>query len=468
MDKSLLSHWWHKMETAHGGPIPERPPLTADERADVAIVGAGYTGLYTALELLKAEPGLKVVLLDANVAGYGASGRNGGAVIAQLNGSREFWAKRGGGRDAAIAMERAVQAAVVEVGKVITEEGIDCGYAHNGVAMVARTPLEADRFRASVEEDRRFGFGPEDTRYLERDEILDRINIAGALGARFSSHCASVDGGRLARGLAEAVERRGGVIYESSAVLRIEPRRAVTARASVEAKFVVRATEAYSESIKGQERTVVPIHTSMLATEVLTEDQMRQLRWSGHEALLAEHPFLHLQFTSDNRITIGGDDPRVPYLYGSAPSPDAPPGRKVRDHYYRELIKLFPFLDGVEIVDEWQGVFGATKDWAPNANLDRATGLGVAGGYVGEGLAPSNLVGRTMRDLILGRESELTRLPHTNPRLRRWEPEPLRYLGSGVIWAARAVGDAKEHRTDKPSRLITLGNRAAGFSGHLG
>ncbi|MFE3059565.1 NAD(P)/FAD-dependent oxidoreductase [Nocardia sp. NPDC059239] len=468
MDKSLISHWWHKMEIANGGPIAERPALEADEEADVAIVGAGYTGLYTALELLKAEPTLKVVLLDANVAGFGASGRNGGAVIAQMNGSRAFWAKQGGGRDAAGAMERAVQDAVAEVGKVIQAEGIDCGYAHNGVLMVARTPLEAERFRAGVREDRTYGFGPEDSRYLEQAEVLERIEIAGALGARWSAHCASVDGGRLARGLAQAVERRGGVIYENSAVVRIEPGKAITARAAVHARYVIRATEAYSRSIEGHERAVVPIHTSMLATEVLTADQITQLRWSGHEALLAEHPFLHLQFTSDDRITIGGDDPRVPYRWASAPNPDEPAHPKVHDHYYGQLIKLFPFLEGIAVVDSWQGVFGATKKWAPNASLDVRSGLGNAGGYVGEGLAPANLVGRTMRDLILGRDTELTRLPHANMTSGKWQPEPLRYIGSGVVWAARAVGDASEHRTDKPSKLIAAANGVAGFTGHLG
>ena len=467
MDKSLLSHWWHKMETANGGPLPERPPLAADEEADVAIVGAGYTGLWTALELLLAEPDTKVVLLDANVAGYGASGRNGGAVIAQLNGSREFWARRGG-RQAATDMERAAQDAVVQVGKAVDREGIECGFAHNGVVLAARTALEADRYKAGIEADREYGFGPEDSRYLDRDETLTRISIAGAVGARFSSHCASVDGGRLARGLAAAVERHGGVIYENSRVVRIEPRAAVTACATVRAKYVIRATEAYTESIPGQRAKVVPIHTSMLATEVLSEAQMADLRWAGHEALLAEHPFLHLQFTSDNRITIGGDDPRIPYRWGSAPCADGPAPEKVTAHYYKELIKLFPFLAGVKIVDTWQGVFGTTRLWAPSVNLDPATGLGSAGGYVGEGVAISNLAGRTMRDLILGEKTALTALPWVNMTARRWEPEPLRYIGSGLIWAARHLGDKAEARTGKPSRLIEYGNKAAGFSGHLG
>lgn len=468
MDKSLLSHWWRQMEDAHGAPIPERAPLTEDREADVAIVGAGYTGLWTALELLTADPSLSVVILEAKVAGYGASGRNGGAVVAQVNGSREFWARRGGGRDAAVRMERAIQNSVHEIGKVVERESIDCDYAANGILMVARTLLEARNFQAGVAEDRDYGFGPEDSRFLDRNEVLDRINVESALGARWSSHCASVDGGRLARGLAVAVERHGGVIYENSEVTRIEPGRADTARATVRARHIIRATEAYTGSLEGERRSVVPIHTSMLATEVLTESQLQQLRWTGHEALLAEHPFLHLQFTTDNRLTIGGDDPRVPYHWASRTDADGPASPKVVAHYVAELVSLFPFLEGVQVANSWQGVFGTTRQWAPHVSLDPSTGLGEAGGYVGEGLAASNLAGRTMRDLVLGRDTDLTRLPWTNMVARRWEPEPLRMIGAGAIWAARAFGGAREVRTNRPSQLVALGNRAAGFTGHLG
>ncbi|MEU3617979.1 FAD-dependent oxidoreductase [Streptomyces sp. NPDC006872] len=468
MDKSALSHWWRKMELRNGGPILPRAPLDGDREADVVIVGAGYTGLWIALELLREAPETDVVVLDAKVAGYGASGRNGGAVIAQLNGSRDYWVRRGGGPDGAIRMERAVQGAVEEVGAAVEREGIDCGYGKNGVLMVARTPLEQHRFRQGIEEDRAYGFGPEDSRYLDRDEVNERINVAGALGARFSAHCASVDGGALARGLAEAVEKHGGAVYEGTPVFRISPHKAVTASGTVHAKYVIRATEAYTESMDGQHGQIVPVHTSMLATEVLDDAIIEQLRWNGHEALLAEHPFLHLQFTADNRITIGGDDPQIPYRWRSAPNPDAPASPKAYEHYRRELVKLFPCLEGVQIADSWQGVFGTNRNWAPSVGLNVATGMGHAGGYVGEGLAAANLAGRTMRDLILGRDSELTGLPWTNVTARRWEPEPLRWIGAGLIWAARAVGDRNEVRTGKSSTLVGLANRAAGFTGHLG
>jgi glycine/D-amino acid oxidase-like deaminating enzyme len=333
--------------------------------------------------------------------------------------------------------------------------------------MVARTELEAERFRASIEEDREYGIGG--TAYLDGDEVTARIRVDGAVGARFNENCASIHPGRLVRGLADAVERLGGVIHEGTRVARIEPGAARTEGGlEVRAPIVVRATEAYTESLRTHRRTMVPVHTSMLATEPIPASAWEEIGWAGREALLAEHPFLHLQHTADGRITIGGDDNRVPYRYGSAPSPDTLPPERVARMYRAELIKLFPALRDVRIEHGWQGIFAAPRNWAPGVGLDRDTGLAWAGGYVGEGVAASNLAGRTMRDLILGRETELTVLPYVGPPARRWEPEPLRAIGAVAIAGLRQLGDRKEARTGRPSRVIELANRAAGFTGHIG
>jgi len=466
-DPGAISHWFKQLYGS-GRPLVPRPALEQSTEADVCIVGAGYTGLWTAYALLREDPSLCVVLLDAEVAGYGASGRNGGAVIAQFNGSRAYWSKRGG-REGAIAMERAVQGAVREIGAAVEREGIDCSYSRNGVVMVARTPLEAERFRASVEEDRAWGLTDEDTRFLSADEVLARINVDGALGARYNAHCASIHAGALVRGLADAVERHGGVIHEGTRVTAIEAGRARTQSGhEVRAKIVVRATEAYTESLETHKRYIVPVHTSMLVTEPLDEATFEQIGWHGREALLAEHPFLHLQHTADHRITIGGDDNRIPYLYGSRPSPDAVAPAHVAEMYRSELVKLFPALRDVRIDHSWQGVFGAPRNWAPGVGLNRKTGIAWAGGYVGEGVSTSNLAGRTVADLILGRDTELTRLPFVGPPARRWEPEPLRFVGSAAIGKMRAAGDHAEARTGKPSKLMDLGNKIAGYTGHIG
>ncbi|MBS1878294.1 MAG: FAD-dependent oxidoreductase [Actinobacteria bacterium] len=462
-----VSHWFGQL-FGDGVEVPRRPSLGADREADVCIVGAGYTGLWTAYYLRQLAPELEVVLLEAEVAGFGASGRNGGAVIAQMNGSREYWRGRGGA-DGALALERALQATVDEIGAVTASEGIECDFAKNGVTICARTELELQRLRESVAADHRAGFGDADARILDREETLERIAVAGALGARFSPHCASMHPGKLVRGLAEAVERAGATIYEGTRVTAVEPHLARTLRGNVSARYVVRATEAYSEGVDGYGRQLVPVHTSMLATAPIEAALWEQLRWGGREALLAEHPFLHLQHTADGRITIGGDDNRVPYHWGSRVKALGAAPERVAAMYHGELLRLFPALREVPIEHTWQGVFGAPRNWAPSVGVERGSGLAWAGGYVGEGVAPSNLAARALCDLLLERETEPARLPLvvTAPG-RRWEPEPLRMVGAGAVWSMRSLGERLERRNDRASRTLELGNRLAGYGGHLG
>ena len=461
-----ISHWFAEM---HGDatPVPTREPLRGNRKADVVIVGAGYTGLWTAYELLKAEPSLDVVILDAEFVGYGASGRNGGAVIAQLNGSREYWNSRG--RDGAVRMERAIQDAVVQVGNAVAEEGIDCGYSRNGFLTLARNALEVRWLLGSIDEDREHGFTEEDTVWLDRNETRARIRAEEALGAKFNVHCASIDPARLVTGLAAAVERRGGKIFEQTRVVRLSPHTAHTETGAVTGTYVIRATEAYTASLKGERRTILPFHTSMIATEPIPADLWEEIGWRDREAVLAEHRFLHLQHTRDGRITIGGDDNRMPYRFGSMGSRDAAIRGDLLRQYRRALVRLFPPLRDVKIEHTWSGVFGVSNDWAPSVGLSRATGLGWGGGYVGEGVAASNMAGRTLCDLVLDRSTELTALPWVRGRhAQPWPPEPVRFLASAPIWAARVIGEAKEARTDRPSRLAAAAVRLAGFDGRLG
>ncbi len=460
---SGISHWFAQL---YPDGCPRRTTLSGLVETDVCIVGAGYSGLWTAYELRRADPTLDVVVVEAEVAGFGASGRNGGAVIALLQGTREQWALRGDGRRGAIALEREIIRTVDEIGETVHREGIDCAFSKNGVLEVARTQTELLHFRHMVQRDREWGFGPDDYTMLGADETRRRVAVDGALGARFSPHCASIHPGALVRGLADATERAGAVIYEGSPVRSIEPGRATTVEGQVRARYVIRATEAYTESLESDHRQIVPVHTSMLATAPIPDETWAQIGWAGREALLAEHPFLHLQHTADQRITIGGDDNRIPYRYGSRPSPLGGAPKRVVHMYHSELLRLFPALREIPIEHTWQGVFGAPRSWMPGVHLDRDTGLGWVGGYVGEGVAPSNLAGRTMRDLVLGRDTELTRLPLVEPPIRRWEPEPLRFIGAAVVATMRNVGTRRELRTDRPSRLITMGNRLAGYQGH--
>ena len=434
-----------------GGPLVARPPLPGPVDVDVAVVGAGYTGLWTAYYLKRADPGLRVAVLEREVAGFGASGRNGGWCSAFMAMDREGLAARTG-RGAVIALQRAMFDTVDEVGRVAGREGIDCHYVKGGALQVAASPVQLARLEAGLRHARQWGMGPDDQRLLGRDEAERRVRVAGLLDAAYTPHCATVDPARLARGLAGVVERLGVPIYEATPVTRIRPGRADTMHGPVTAEVVVRATEGYSATLPGMRRSVLPLYSLMLATEPLPAQVWDQIGWSGGEAMAAGgHQFTYAQRTRDGRIALGGRG--APYHLGS----------RVRDGYDRDgrvharlaaaLGQLLPQAAGARITHRWGGPLGIPRDWTASVGLDRATGLAWAGGYVGDGVAAANLAARTLADLIGGHDSELTILPWVQHRSRSWEPEPLRWLGvNAARWLAANI-DASEERTGRPAHL---------------
>ncbi|HYN19218.1 MAG TPA: FAD-dependent oxidoreductase, partial [Actinomycetes bacterium] len=228
------------LDGLEGDPLVPRPPLPGPLDVDVAIVGAGYTGLWTAYYLRRADPGLRIAVLEREVAGFGASGRNGGWCSAFVAMDREQVASKAG-RGAAIALQRAMFDTVDEVGRVAGREGIDCHYVKGGALQVAASPVQLARLEAGLRHAREWGMGEDDQRLLGRDEAERRVRVAGLLDAAFTPHCAAVDPARLARGLAGVVERLGVPIYETTPVTRIRPGRADTMHGPVTAEVVVRA-----------------------------------------------------------------------------------------------------------------------------------------------------------------------------------------------------------------------------------
>jgi glycine/D-amino acid oxidase-like deaminating enzyme len=245
-------------------------------------------------------------------------------------------------------------------------------------------------------------------------------------------------------------------------VQRIAPGRAETAAGAVTARFVVRATEGYTARLPGLRRALLPLNSSMIVTEPLDAAAWAAIGWNGGETLHdGPHRFAYAQRTADGRIAIGGRG--VPYRYGSRTDREGPvPASTVRALRTR-LAELFPPLAGVEVADAWHGILGVSRTWEPAVGLDPTTGLAWAGGFVGEGVAAANLAGRTLRDLILGEETELTRLPWVGPLARRWELEPLRFAGVRLVYGLLGVADEAERRSGRPS----LAARAAALlSGH--
>jgi glycine/D-amino acid oxidase-like deaminating enzyme len=447
--------FWH--DTVPGTLTPGEP-LPGDTEADVAIVGAGFTGLWTAYYLAQTAPDLRVVVCEREIAGFGASGRNGGWCSALFPASLNKL-ERMAGRAAAIAMQRAMQETVDEVGRVAAAEGIDCHYAKGGTVMLARTPVQLERARAEIAEAREFGLGEEDLRLLTAAEATGLAGASEVLGGTYTPHCAAIHPARLARGLAEAVRGLGVPVYEQTPVREIHPGRVVTASGTVRARFVVRATEGYTPQLPGLERTLAPVYSLMIATQPLSEATWAQIGLAGRPTFGdLRHLIIYGQRTADGRLAFGGRG--APYHLGSAIRPSFDRVPAVFEALRRTLGELFPVLGEVPVTHCWGGPLGVPRDWCASVGLDQGTGLAWAGGYVGDGVSTTNLAGRTVADLITGRDSALVRLPWVGHRSPPWEPEPLRWLGLNAGLRVMSVADREEERTGRPSR-------AAGFMGRF-
>jgi glycine/D-amino acid oxidase-like deaminating enzyme len=450
--------FWH--DTVPGSLEP-RDALQGDLDADVAIAGAGFTGLWTAYYLKKARPELRVVVCEREIAGFGASGRNGGWCSALFPASLSKL-DRMGGRDAAIAMYRAMQQTVDEVGAAVAAEGIDCHWAKGGTVQLARSAVQLERARAEIAEAREFGFGPEDLDLLDRDAATAIVAADGVLGGVYTPHCAAIHPSRLARGLAEAVRRHGVALHESTPVTRIEPGALVTAAGTVRARHVIRATEGYTPQLPGEHRTVIPVYSLMIATEPLPDAVWEHIGLAARPTFGdLRHMIIYGQRTADGRFAFGGRG--APYHLGSSIRPAYDRVPAVHAALRRTLAELFPVLADFKVTHAWGGPLGIPRDWCASVGLDPATGLGWAGGYVGDGVATTNLAGRTLADLVLGQDTPLTRLPWVGHRSPRWETEPLRWLGANAGLQLMNFADRQESRTGRPSRAADLFGR---FLGH--
>jgi glycine/D-amino acid oxidase-like deaminating enzyme len=449
--------FWH--DTVPGTLTPGEP-LPADTEADVAIVGAGFTGLWTAYYLAKTAPDLRVVVCEREIAGFGASGRNGGWCSALFPASLNKL-ERMAGRDAAIAMQRAMHETVDEVGRVAAAEGIDCHYAKGGTVMLARTPVQLERARAEIAEAREFGFDESDLRLLTATEAQKLAGASSVLGGTYTPHCAAIHPARLARGLAEAVRQLGVEVYEQTPAREIHPGRVVSASGTVRARYVVRATEGYTPQLPGLERALAPVYSLMIATEPLPEDVWAQIGLADRPTFGdLRHLIIYGQRTADGRLAFGGRG--APYHLGSAIRPSFDRVPAVFDALRRTLAELFPVLGEVPVTHCWGGPLGVPRDWCASVGLDQASGLAWAGGYVGDGVSTTNLSGRTLADLITGRDSELVRLPWVGHQSPPWEPEPLRWLGLNAGLRVMSVADREELRTGRPSRAAAFMGRFLG------
>lgn len=446
MRNGEVSHWFAQL----GRPAP-RAPLAGDTQADVCIVGAGLTGLWAAHYLAEADPALRIVLCEQRFAGYGASGRNGGWLTGSLAGSRRRFAATHG-REGVLALQAQMHHAVDEVVSVCTAHGIDADVVRGGELEVATSAAQLERVRAGVAAGREWG---EHGVLLSPGELAGRVRVAGAVGGAFTPHGARLNPAKLVVGLAALVEGQGVVIAEDTPVTGIAPGAVTTTRGTVRAPVVLRATEGFTARLPGLRREWLPMNSSLVVTEPLPDTAWDEIGWAGMETLGdAAHGYCYAQRTADGRIAIGGRG--KPYRWASGVDTDGRTPQATVTALQALLHRLFPATAAVPLAHAWSGVLGVPRDWCSTAGFDPRTGLGWAGGYVGHGVATTNLAGRTLRDLVLGCSTELTTLPWVQRRVRRWEPEPLRWLGVNALYAAYRVADRQESRPGASSRTVPL------------
>ncbi|HEX2295908.1 MAG TPA: FAD-dependent oxidoreductase [Actinomycetota bacterium] len=426
-----------------GDDLTPRAPLRGHEVADVTVIGAGYTGLWTAYYLKQADPSLRVVVVEKEIAGFGASGRNGGWCSALFAGPRS-----------AREMHGPLCATIDEIGRVLDAEGIDAHWHKGGSLTLATSPAHLPRVRAEAS-------APGAT-WLDADAVAERLRVARCEGAAFTPHCARVHPGRLVRGLARVVEAMDVPIYEQTPVRVFDPGQVEVPGATFTTGIVICATEGYTVTLPRYERRVVPLYSLMIVTEPLPASFWDRVGWAGAETVTdGRHLLIYAQRTADDRIAFGGRG--APYHFGSRISDRFDREPKVFAELEKVLVSLWPDASDARITHRWGGVLGVPRDWHSSVGLDPATGVGWAGGYVGDGVSTSNLAGRTLRDLILGRDTSLTQLPWVGHRSRSWEPEPLRWLGANAALWTMASGDRAEARTGRPSRRAAVVGKLIGL-----
>ena len=426
-----ISLWMDQLDE----PLVARPSLQADLGADVAIVGAGYTGLWTAYYLKRQAPQLRIVVLEAEVAGFGASGRNGGWLMGNILGEDRLLA--GLPTEARRASFDLLHGIPDEVASVTAREGIACDLRKGGVLYcAARYPEQHVALRRQLLALREEGLGEADYRWLEPAELSDQLRVANPYGALYSPHCATLQPARLVRGLARCVERLGVELYEQSRVTDWQRGLVRTASGSVSADWVVPAVEGYAASLPPLGRHQLPVQSLIVATEPLPAATWAEIGLERGQAFSeASRQVTYGQRSADDRLVFGA---RGGYRFGGGLRTDfnlTEDERELRRYLFGEL---FPQLRDVRLTHAWGGNLGMARRFHPHMLRDTRNRIALSGGYGGEGVGASNLGGRTLAALILGQDNELTRQPwvHADSTLERlpgWEPEPLRWLGYNAI-----------------------------------
>lgn len=431
-------------------PIEPGPPLEGDIQADVAIVGGGFTGMSAAYELRKADPSLRVVVLESDVVGYGASGRNGGFAMTLLGLTLTLTKMRFGKQRTKEAHDLMIRA-VDHLGELVREHNIDCDYEKNGLLTMATCPAHVKRLQAEVRLAEKLGF--QGVRWLDETETRSQVRSPTYLGARFEEDCVLINPAKLARGRKDVATSVGAEIYEQTPVLgaHFQPRlRLETPQGSVAPKKVIFATNAYSVLFPQLKSKAMPVFTYIVLTEPLSDAHFKEIGWYHRQGIEDGRNLIHYyRLTADNRLLMGGHD--VLYYYGNRLDQDT--HERTFTNLERFIVETFPQLADVAITHRWGGPISVPMDFFPALGYlggDRRIIYSL--GCVGHGVALNNMLGQVLRDLALEKETDLTDLFFVNRRVLPSPPEPLRFSVSETILAGMRAMDAREARQGAKAR----------------
>lgn len=419
------------------------PPLQGAERADVCIVGGGYTGLWTAYFLKQAEPSLEVAVVERSWAGSGASGHNDGYAMSLLDMSLHHLVERHGAERAGAAHEAAARS-VVEIGEFCAEHEIDAEYELNGFAGLALNDAHMWRLEREREAAERVGAG-HDYAFLEGDAARAVIGSPLVRGVLREGRSALLNPHKLVRGLARVVEESGVRIHERSPATEVSAGRVETELGAVEAPRIVVATNAYQHSFPQFARKVIPLWSYAMVTEPLGDEQRDRVAWPGREGFEDQRNFITIgRWTADGRIVWGGR--LAPYFYGDDMDLRHMRNERVFGELREAWREFFPMWEDVRFTHSYGGCVGITATFIPYVG-SLGDGIFYGYGYNGHGVAPSHTVARSLSDLVLERDSEHTRLLFVDQESEpAMPPEPLRFLGTRLTAALLERQDRRMER----------------------
>ena len=424
------------------GSITARDCVKAANSFDVAIIGGGFSGLWSAYHLKQLQPSLKIAIFEQKYVGYGASGRNGGWASAEYPTSNSRLLKEHGVQTYKNLRKSLIES-IDEIGQIAKSNAWQIEYAKGGALVFATNKAQLTRISSEIDDEHKF---------LTKDQASELLNVADIKGGIYTPHCAALNPFNLTQSLAKYLESIGVKIFEESKVEEISDKALLVNGHRIGCQISIRATEAFTAR-KWIANQQIPIYSLMIATERLPSEILTQIR-NSQRATFQEacNLITYAQITGDNRLAIGGRGSR--YKLFSHLSERSETDVRMHSALEKRAVKWFPQLQSVNFEYLWGGPIALTRRWQSYLNYNPITGQAAIGGYVGDGVTLSYLVAKTLAQIIDGQK--IPDLPFVNQRIGRWEPEPIRYLAVNAGFKATVVADFEERITGRPSLIAAV------------